>query len=264
MSANVQPMAHHRVTRYLTPLREGGSLPGLVEADDEGTYVMKLRSAGQGPRVLASEVIVASLAERLGLRVPDLALLDLDASIGLREPDPEIQHLLVTSAGMNLGMDYLPGSIGFDPTAFQVDPTYAATIIWLDAFTANVDRSHRNPNLLMWHGNLWCIDHGVALGFQHNWSRADRFPTAPFDASDHVLAEHLGHVAGVATALAARIDAAAITEALALVPDVWLGPDPDRPDAAAPTTAHEARERIAQLLDGRLAAMADWCPGLER
>lgn len=264
MNTHASPLPHHRVTRYLTPLREGGSLPGIVEADDEGTYVMKLRSAGQGPRVLASEVIVAALGRRLGLRVPDLVLLDLDASIGRREPDPEIQHLLVTSAGMNLGMDYLPGSIGFDPTAFQVDPTHAATIIWLDAFTANVDRSHRNPNLLMWHGNLWCIDHGVALGFQHNWSRADRFPTAPFDAADHVLAAHVGHVAALAPELALMMDAPTIERALDQVPDVWLGRDPDRPDAAAPASAEEARERLASLIEARRRAMDSWCPGFEQ
>lgn len=262
MSTEITHLPHHRVTRYLTPLREGGSLPGIVEADDDGTYVMKLRSAGQGPRVLASEVIVAALARKLELRVPDLVLLDLDGAIGRREPDPEIQHLLVTSAGMNLGMDYLPGSIGFDPTAFQVDPTLAATIIWLDAFTANVDRSHRNPNLLMWHGNLWCIDHGVALGFQHNWSRADRFPTAPFDATDHVLAQHIDHVARLAPELAARIDAQTIERALDQTPDTWLGPDPDRPDAAAPPTAADARARMTDLLAARLVAMERWCPGL--
>ncbi len=259
------PMAelpHLRVTRYLTPLREGGSLPGLVEADDDGTYVMKLRSAGQGPRVLAAEVVAGTLARRLGLLVPDLVTLELDEAIGRREPDPEIQHLLVTSAGTNLGMDYLPGSIGFDPTAFQVDPQIAARVIWLDAFTANVDRSHRNPNLLMWHGNLWCIDHGVALGFQHNWSRAERFPTAPFNASDHVLAEHIAQVAPVAQTLAALIDDAAIDDALARVPDVWLGPDPDRPDGFAPPTAADARALCARLLRERRAAMDSWLPAV--
>lgn len=254
------PLPHRVVTRYLTPLREGGSLPGLVEADDDGTYVMKLRSAGQGPRVLAAEVIVAALGERLGLRIPDVILLELDESIGRREPDPEVQHLLVSSAGLNLGIDFLPGSIGFDPDAFDVDPEVAATIIWLDAFTSNIDRTTRNPNLLMWHGDLWCIDHGVALGFQHNWSRADLFVRAPFSADDHVLRRHLPSLGPRAGDLATRIDDDAIRAALERVPDRWLGPDPDRPDAQAPTDAATARERMAYLLAARREAMDAWLP----
>lgn len=254
-------LAHRRVTRYLTPLREGGSLPGLVEADDEGTYVMKLRSAGQGPKVLAAEVIVATLAQALDLRVPDLVVLELDAAIGRREPDPEVQALLVGSAGLNLGMDFLPGSLGFDPNAFPVPRDEAARVMWLDALTANIDRSHRNPNLLMWHGRLWCIDHGAALRFMHDWSRADRFPTAAFDAADHVLGAHRSAVRDHAQALAARLDDPTIAAALARVPDPWLAPDPDRPDPAAPASAQEARVRCQELLRARLDAMERWMPG---
>ena len=162
------------VTRYVTPLREGGSLPGIVEADDLGTYVCKFRGAGQGLRVLVAEVIVAGLAERIGLRTPRLVALDLDPAIARYEADEEVQDLLNASPGLNLGVDFLPGSFGFDghvppaPTGERsIDPV---RVLWLDAFVANVDRSWRNPNLLLWHGNLWVIDHGAALYFHHGWS----------------------------------------------------------------------------------------------
>lgn len=248
------------VIAYLTPLREGGSLPGVVEASDLGTYVMKLRAAGQGPRVLATEVIVAHLARHIGLRVPELVTLELDAAIGRREPDPEIQQLLVASAGLNLGMDFLPGSLGFDPLAFTVDADEAARVLWLDAFTANVDRTHRNPNLLLWHGDLWCIDHGAALRFQYDWSRADEFPTARFDATDHVLAQQAGGMAGLAPELARHVDDATLATAVDLVPDAWLAPDPDRPDLAAPDDPAAARRRYVALLAARRDAMASWLP----
>ena len=155
-------------TRYVTPLREGGSLPGIVEATDLGTYVMKLSGAGQGPRVLVAEVIVAGLARALGLRVPDLAALTLSAEIARFEADQEVQELLNASIGLNLGIDFLPGSFGFDSQA-SVGEVEGATIIWLDAFVANVDRTWRNPNLLRWHDQIWCIDHGAALYFHHLW-----------------------------------------------------------------------------------------------
>ena len=151
------------VIRYVTPLREVGSLPGLVEADDLGTYVVKFHGAGQGPNVLVAEVIVGELARRLGIRVPELKTIELDEAIGRREPDPEVQQLLVASAGTNLAVDFLPGSLGYDGTSFRPDPQVAARILWLDALVANVDRSWRNPNLLVWHATLWAIDHGAVL-----------------------------------------------------------------------------------------------------
>src|SRR4051812_38752134 len=136
-------------TRYVTPLREGGSLPGIVEADDLGTYVMKFIGAGQGRKTLVAEVIAGELARRLGLRVPDLVRMRLDPVIGLGEPDEEVQDLLKASGGLNLGMDYLPGSLGFDPLAFEVDPAEAGRVIWFDGLIGNVDRSWRNPNMLV-------------------------------------------------------------------------------------------------------------------
>ncbi|WP_203686135.1 HipA family kinase, partial [Phytomonospora endophytica] len=175
-------------TRYVTPLKEGGSLPGLVEADDLGTYVVKWRGAGQGPKALVAEVIVGELARRLGLPVPDLAVVGLDELIARGEPDPEVQELLLASVGDNLGMDFLPGSLGFDPAVHTVEPELASRILWLDAFTENVDRSWRNPNMLMWHQRPWLIDHGASLYFHHNWARASAVVARPFKADDHVLA----------------------------------------------------------------------------
>ena len=178
------------VTRYVTPLREGGSLPGIVEADDLGTYVCKFRGAGQGLRVLVAEVIVAGLAERIGLRTPRQVVLDLGADLARYEADEEVQDLLRASIGLNLGIDFLPGSFGYDgDLAPHAD--VAARVLWLDAFCANVDRSWRNPNLLLWHDDLWVIDHGAALYFHHAWGSGvtdpERFARQPWDASDHVL-----------------------------------------------------------------------------
>ncbi|WP_323794420.1 HipA family kinase, partial [Nocardioides sp.] len=179
------------VTRYLTPLREGGSLPGLVEGDDLGTYVCKFRRAGQGPRVLAAEVIVGELARRIGLDTPRQVVLDLSAEIARYEADEEVQDLLTASVGPNLGSDFLPGSFGYDGQGS--DPQTASSIVWLDAFCANVDRSWRNPNLLWWGGNLWIIDHGASLYFHHAWvggvTDPARFAAQRWDASDHVLLE---------------------------------------------------------------------------
>jgi hypothetical protein len=158
-------------TRYVAPLREGGSLPGLVEADDLGTYVCKFRGAGQGLKVLVAEVVVGELARRLGIATPELVAVELDRVIGTYEADEEVQDLLSASIGLNLGVDFLPGSFGYD-AAYSPDPEVAASILWLDALTANVDRSWRNPNLLVWHGDLWAIDHGASLYFHHGWPGA--------------------------------------------------------------------------------------------
>jgi len=270
------PVVH--ATAYLTALTEGGSLPGIVEASDSGTYVAKFRAAGQGASALVAEIVVGEIGRRLGLRVPDLVLIELDEQIGRREPDPEIQELLVRSAGLNLGVDFLPGSLGFDrgsPSARAlVDPVEAATVLWLDAFTANVDRTWRNPNLLMWHRQLWCIDHGAALRFHHSWAGAGTFPTSRFDWSEHVLRDIAaplragsgpdgaegGPGDGLAADLAGRVDAALLDEALALVPDGWLEPDESRPDPAAPQSAAAARAAYREILLARLDAMPAWLP----
>jgi hypothetical protein len=216
-----------RATRYVVPLREGGSLPGLVEADDLGIYVCKFRGAGQGPRVLVAEVVVGELARRLGIAVPDLVAVELDGAIARYEADEEVQDLLNASLGLNLGIDFLPGAFGFD-SACEPDPRDAARVLWLDALTANVDRSWRNPNLLMWHGRLWAIDHGACLYFHHSWSAGpgspERFVAQPYSFDDHVLAAHLAGLADADAELAPMVTADLLREVVALVPEEWLEP----------------------------------------
>jgi hypothetical protein len=224
------------VTRYVTPLREGGSLPGVVEADDLGTYVCKFRGAGQGVRVLVAEVIVGELARRIGLNTPRLVALELDPEIARYEADEEVQDLLNASPGLNLGIDFLPGAFGFDGETPGGEAD-AAKVLWLDAFCANVDRTWRNPNLLLWHGQLWVIDHGAALYFHHGWAGGltdpERFADQLWDPADHVL---LGRASGLGAAdeeLGSLVDEAALTEVVAMVPDIWLEPVPgaETPDA---------------------------------
>lgn len=212
-----------RATRYLTPLREGGSLPGLVEADDDGTYVVKFRGAGQGTAALVAEVVVGELGRRLGVRVPELVAVHLDPAIGRREPDQEVQELLAASAGVNLGLDFLPRSIGYDGIGWRPPAAEAAVVFWLDAFTANVDRTWRNPNLLVWHRQLWAIDHGAALVFQHAWPPAETWAGRRYDLSQHVLRPLLpADLDDVDAALVRAVDDAALRAVLALVPDGWL------------------------------------------
>ncbi|MFD7122072.1 HipA family kinase [Streptomyces sp. NPDC059922] len=213
-------------TRYVTPLREGGSLPGIVEADDLGTYVMKFTGAGQGRKTLVAEVICGQLARRLGLRIPELVRMQLDPVIGLSEPDQEVQELLKASGGLNLGMDYLPGSIGFDPLAYQVGPEEAGRIVWFDAVINNVDRSWRNPNMLVWHGDVWLIDHGATMIWHHNWSGALASAAKPYNASDHVLASFEPDIASAAAELAPLVTEELLTEVTADVPDEWLVDEP--------------------------------------
>ena len=213
-----------RATRYVTPLREGGSLPALVEADDDGLYVLKFRGAGQGPRALAAEVIAGEVARALGLDVPQLAFVEVDATLGAAEPDPEIQDLLQASHGRNLGMDFLPGALAFDPAAgAPVDPDLAADVVWFDALMTNVDRTPRNPNLLVWHGRLWLIDHGAALYLHHGSPDLAAESGRPFPAiAEHVLLPYAGSIAEADARLAPRLDRESIEEVLALVPDGWL------------------------------------------
>jgi hypothetical protein len=214
-------LEHVTVTRYVTPLREGGSLPAIVEADNLGTYVMKFRGAGQGPLALVAEIIAGELARRLGLRVPELVLAGLDPRIGVSEPDPEIQDLLRASEGLNLGVDFLPGSFGFDPLGWTAEPEFASQVLWFDALVQNVDRTWRNPNLLVWHRNIWLIDHGAALYFHHNWPTTN--PKRPFDAAEHVLRDRATALGGAHAALAPRITEDLLAEVTALVPREWFG-----------------------------------------
>jgi hypothetical protein len=247
-----------RATRYVTPLREGGSLPGIVEADDLGTYVCKFRGAGQGLPVLVAEVVVGELARRLDLRTPRLVSLELEPAIARYEADEEVQDLLNASLGLNLGVDFLPGSFGFDPT-FAVAPDLAARTLWLDAYVANVDRSWRNPNLLVWHGDLWLIDHGASLYFHHGWGAGvtdpARFAVQPYDLSNHVLAAHAPGAGALDGELSERIDDALLDEVLALVPDEWLEP---RPGARSPD---EVRAAYVSFLRARRDGARVWVPG---
>ncbi|WP_420791568.1 HipA family kinase [Actinomycetospora straminea] len=239
-------------TRYVTPLREGGSLPGLVEADDLGTYVAKFVGAGQGAKALVAEVIAGELARRLGLRVPELVVLDLDPVIARAEPDWEVQELLARSGGENLGMDFLPGAIGFDPVAHRIDAAEASRVLWFDAFVENVDRSWRNPNLLRWHRDLWLIDHGACLYFHHSWARADAVVARPYDTGDHVLAPAATARAEADADLTGTVDRALLTDVVARVPDGWLDEPGTEPGAR--------RDAYVEHLLGRLAAREAWVP----
>ncbi|WP_338694188.1 HipA family kinase [Streptomyces sp. Q6] len=236
-------------TRYVTPMREGGSLPGLVEADDLTSYVMKFTGAGQGRKTLVAEVICGRLARRLGLRVPDLVALDLDPVIGLGEPDPEVQELLKASGGTNLGTRFLPRALGFDPLAYTVDPLEAGRIVWFDALINNVDRSWRNPNMLVWHGELWLIDHGASMIWHHNWRGAPAWAGKAYDATDHALAPYGPDIAAAAAELAPRVTPELLAEAAADVPDVWLVDEPgfDDPDAVRRAYADTLLERAATI-----------------
>lgn len=217
-------------TRYVTPLREGGSLPALVEADDDGLYVLKFRGAGQGRKALVAEVVAGELARALGFLVPELTLVELDPTLGRAEPDPEIQDLLLGSAGLNLGVDFLPGALPFDPAAEPtVEPELAAGLVWLDALVTNPDRTARNANLLWWHGRLHPIDHGAALFFHHAPEPVPGHARRPFEQiAEHVLLPYAASVAEADARLAPQVTRELLQGVAARVPDVWLdGDDPD-------------------------------------
>jgi hypothetical protein len=213
-------------TRYVTPLREGGSLPALVEADDDGLYVLKFRGAGQGRRALIAEVVAGELARALGFPVPELTLVELDPALAVAEPDAEIQDLLRASAGVNLGVDFLPESLSFSPAADTAEPELAADVVWLDAYVTNVDRTANNPNLLVWHGALWLIDHGASLYFHHAASPGADHARGAFPASaQHVLLPFAGSIREADERLAPRVTRALLEQVAALVPDAWLDGD---------------------------------------
>jgi hypothetical protein len=216
-------------TRYVTPLREGGSLPALVEASDEGMYVLKFRGAGQGKKALIAEVVAGELARALGFAVPELALVELDATLGRAEPDPEIQDLLAASVGLNLGVDFLPSALPFSPAAGSIpEPGLAADIVWFDALITNVDRTAQNTNMLLWHDRLWLIDHGAALYFHHASEQAEGHERTPFAAiAQHVLVPFAGSIADADARLAPRVTRELLQEIAAAVPNEWLdGDDP--------------------------------------
>ena len=241
-------------TRYVAPLREGGSLPGLVEADDLGTYVTKFTGAGQGRKALIAEIIASELARRLGLRVPDQVIINLDPVIARYEPDEEVQDLLNASPGWNLGIDFLPGALGYDPLGWSADPDFASRVLWLDALIGNVDRSWRNPNLLVWHGDVWLIDHGASLYFHHAWTTAERLVTRAYDASEHVLAPFAKRLPDADEELAPRVTEDLLREVTGLVPEPWLA---NEPGFAGPQAVRDAY--VAQLM-ARVAAPRTWLP----
>jgi HipA-like kinase len=237
------PVRTVSATRYVTPLREGGSLPGLVEADDDGLYVVKFRGAGQGPGALVAEVVAGELARSLGLPVPELVLVELDPQIGVAEPDPEIQDLLIASAGLNLGVDFLPGALGFT-TAAAGDAAFCANVVWLDALVMNLDRTPRNPNLLSWHGRTWLIDHGAALYPQHSDAGLAAAAQDPFRLiAQHVLLPFADPIAE-ADARLANAAADAVGAAIDAVPPGWF--------AGADSHA------LAEFFNERLADRSPW------
>lgn len=211
-------------TRYVTPLREGGSLPAIVEADDGGLYVMKFVGAGQGAKALVAEVIAGAIAVALGLDIPQMVLMELDPDLGRNEPDPEIRDLLRSSAGTNLGFRFLPGAFAYNPLLKEpVAPDLASRIVWFDAYTTNVDRTPRNVNLLLARKKLWLIDHGAALYFHHTWEDALARSRTPFPhVKEHVLLPFAAQIGAADAALRPLLSDALLDEIVTLVPDAWL------------------------------------------
>jgi len=220
----LEPLRTVVATRYLTPLREGGSLPALVEADDDGMYVLKFTGAGQGPKALVAELIAGELARALGLPVPEVVLVQIDPAFGAAEPDPEIQELLERSPGLNLGLDFLPGALSFDPAAWpELDQDLAADVVWFDALVTNIDRTPRNVNLLVWHRRPWLIDHGAALYVQHTWRDPGEHADRPFvEIRDHVLLPYASSIAAADARLGPRVTRHLLETIVAQVPDAWL------------------------------------------
>jgi hypothetical protein len=252
--------------RYLDPLRAGGSLPGIVETDDLGTYVVKFTGAAQGRKALVAEVIVGELGRRLGLRVPELVLVDFDPAVAAEEPDPEVQDLLRASAGRNLGMDYLPGARdvaseelaapgpGGPARSFTLTSAEAGRVVWFDALVGNVDRTVHNPNLMVWHGRLWLIDHGAALIFHHRWETASETVLRRYPMTAHALGAFAPDVAAADAVLAPLVTEELLTEVVGLVPDEWLT---DEPGFDSPA---QLRDAYVAHLAARAAGSGDWLP----
>lgn len=238
------------VTRYVAPLREGGSLPAIAEADDGFLYVLKFSGAGQGVKALIAELVGGEVARALGLRLPEIVFANLDGSFGKTEPDEEIQDLLRQSTGLNLGLHYLSGAITYDPLATPVDARLASQIVWLDCLLANVDRTPRNTNMLVWHKELWLIDHGAALYFHHNWETWRTQAERPFaQVKDHVLLPQATELNSVNTEFGALLSRESIQAIVSLIPDGWLRED---------GPPHQQRQVYAAFLETRLSMSALW------
>jgi hypothetical protein len=247
-------------TRYVTPLREGGSLPAIVEADDCGLYVLKFRGAGQGALALVAEVIAGEIGRALGVKVPEIVLVEVDSALGRNEPDQEIRDLLLASAGLNMALDYLPGSLMFDPASRdKVDAGVASSAVWFDAFVTNVDRTPRNPNLLWWHKTLYFIDHGASLYFHHDWRDLERKAVSAFPAiRNHVLLPWANRIPETDRELRKRVSGDLFTEVLGQIPDAWLLQEPgiDTPD--------ERRRGYVEYLSRRLDAAPSFVEEAQR
>lgn len=243
------PLRTVRVTRYVTPLREGGSLPAIVEADDGFLYVLKFRGAGQGVKALIAELIAGEIARTLGLRVPEIVFCELDPILSRTEPDEEIQDLLKFSAGLNLALHYLSGAITFDAVVNTVDARMASEIVWLDSLVMNVDRTARNTNMLIWHQELWLIDHGASLYFHHSWQNWEQQHQRPFPfIKDHVLLPWASELEAVNADFRSRLSSERIRAIVSLIPDDWLtGESPF-------TSPVEQRQAYIQFLEARLAS----------
>ncbi|MFJ6926152.1 HipA family kinase [Streptomyces nigra] len=248
-------------TRYVEPLRSGGSVPGVVEADDLGTYVVKFTGSAQGRKALVAEVIVGELARALGLRFPELVLVHFDPAVADSEPHQEVRDLHTASAGVNLGMDYLPGARDFTPEVaktFPVDPLEAGWVVWLDALTANVDRTVHSSNLMVWPTlgtvppRLWLIDHGAALVFHHRWDASD--PERSYDLRHHALGQYGPDVRAADAELAPKVTEELLRRVVGAVPDAWLAAEPDF------GTPGEARDAYVEHLHARVRASAAWLP----
>ena len=254
-------------TRYVTPLREGGSLPAVVEADDDGLYVLKFRGAGQGVRALIAELVAGEIARTCGLPVPEIVFAELHADLARTEPDPEIQDLIRASAdlahdsvGLNIAMDYLPGAVTFDPLAMRPDAELASRIVWFDAFVTNLDRTPRNTNMLVWHGKLWLIDHGAALYFHHSPRDFVERAHEPFAAiKDHVLLPFAAELDAADASMSGRLTTAVVADVVALIPDTWLDDDPlaaSKPAQRAAYASYFARRLEAPRAFAQEAARA--------
>jgi hypothetical protein len=235
------------VTRYVTPLREGGSLPAIVEADDDFLYVLKFRGAGQGVKALIAELIGGEIARVLGFRVPEIVFANVDPAFGRTEPDEEIQDLLKFSEGLNLALHYLSGAISYDPGVLKIDASLASKIVWLDCFLTNVDRTARNTNMLVWHKELWLIDHGASLYFHHSWSNWKERSVKPFaQAKDHVLLPWAGELDEANKTFSSILTEKTIQSVVSLIPDDWL-------QSNAEGTVEEKRKVYEEFLINRLS-----------
>ena len=248
-----------KAMRYVMPLREGGSLPAIIEGDDDGLYVLKFRGAGQGVKALIAELVAGEIGRALGLKVPEIVFVELDARLARTEPDPEIQELIKASAGRNMALDYLPGSIMFDALIEEPDAALASKIVWFDAFTANVDRTPRNANMLLWHKELWLIDHGAALFYQHNWDGFAGNAKNPFrQVKDHILLPFAGEIEKADEELSARLTPGVLAEIVALVPDKWFDEPVEQRRVYLEfltSRLQGAREFVKEAIDARAALL---------